>query len=76
MARITELATRYVRDGYRRITAPLQQDGWKLNRKGVEWIWRREGLKVPQKQPKRGRSWLNDGSYGIASRIQEPRMEL
>jgi putative transposase len=28
----------------------------------VERIWRREGLKVPQKQPKRGRLWLNDGS--------------
>jgi transposase InsO family protein len=25
-------------------------------------IWRKEGLKVPQKQPKRGRVWLNDGS--------------
>jgi putative transposase len=28
----------------------------------VERIWRQEGLKVPQKQPKRGRLWLNDGS--------------
>jgi len=28
----------------------------------VERIWRREGLKVPKKQPKRGRLWLNDGS--------------
>jgi putative transposase len=28
----------------------------------VERIWRREGLKVPQKQPKRGRLWLADGS--------------
>jgi transposase InsO family protein len=28
----------------------------------VERIWRGEGLKVPQKQPKRGRLWLNDGS--------------
>src|SRR3546814_20242559 len=31
-------------------------------RKRVERIWRREGLKVPHKQPKRGRLWLNDGS--------------
>jgi putative transposase len=30
--------------------------------KRVHRIWRREGLKVPQKQPKRGRLWLNDGS--------------
>ena len=35
---------------------------WKVNHKRVERIWRREGLKVPQKQPKRGRLWLNDGS--------------
>ena len=33
-----------------------------MNHKRVERIWRREGLKVPAKQPKRGRLWLNDGS--------------
>jgi len=33
-----------------------------VNHKRVERIWRREGLKVPAKQPKRGRLWLNDGS--------------
>ena len=56
------LATRYGRYGYRRITALLNERGWKVNHKRVERIWRREGLKVPQKQPKRGRLWLNDGS--------------
>ena len=40
----------------------LRQEGWHVNHKRVERIWRREGLKVPQKQPKRGRLWLNDGS--------------
>ena len=40
----------------------LDQAGWIVNRKRVERIWRREGLKVPQKQPKRGRLWINDGS--------------
>ena len=40
----------------------LHQAGWVVNRKRVARIWRREGLKVPQKQPKRGRLWLNDGS--------------
>ena len=30
--------------------------------KRVEWLWQREGLKVPSRQPKRGRPWLNDGS--------------
>jgi len=62
VARITELATQYGRYGYRRITAMLKEEGWQLNHKRVERIWRREGLKVPQKQPKRGRLWLNDGS--------------
>jgi transposase InsO family protein len=56
------LATKYGRYGYRRITALLKQDGWRVNHKRVERIWRREGLKVPQKQPKRRRLWLNDGS--------------
>jgi len=56
------LATQYGRYGYRRITAMLKQEGWKVNHKRVERIWRREGLKVPKKQPKRSRLWLNDGS--------------
>jgi putative transposase len=57
-----ELASEYGRYGYRRITALLQHDGWKVNHKRIERLWRREGLKVPKKQPKRGRLWLNDGS--------------
>jgi len=61
-AAIIDLASRYGRYGYRRVTALLRQDGWHVNHKRVERIWRREGLKVPQKQPKRGRLWLNDGS--------------
>jgi transposase InsO family protein len=61
-ARIVELATQYGRYGYRRITALLQQESWKVNHKRVERIWRREGLKVPQRQPKRGHLWLNNGS--------------
>ena len=44
------------------MTALLNEAGWCVNRKRVERIWRREGLKVPQKQKKRGRLWLNDGS--------------
>ena len=60
--RIIELATRYGRYGYRRITALLRREGWQVNHKRVQRIWRREGLKVPQRQPKRGRLWLNDGS--------------
>ena len=60
---IIALATKYGRYGYRRITALLNNErGWRVNHKRVERIWRREGLKVPRKQPKRSRLWLNDGS--------------
>ncbi len=60
---IVALATRYGRYGYRRITALLNNEyGWRVNHKRVERIWRKEGLKIPKKQPKRKRLWLNDGS--------------
>ena len=59
---IVDIASRYGRYGYRRITALLREDGWLVNHKRVERIWRQEGLRVPQKQPKRSRLWLNDGS--------------
>ena len=61
-AAIIDLAATYGRYGYRRITALLRAQGWHVNHKRVARIWRREGLKVPVKQPKRGRLWLNDGS--------------
>jgi len=60
--RIIELAAQYGRYGYRRITAMLRQEGWQVNHKRVERIWRSEGLKVPKKQPRRRRLWLNNGS--------------
>jgi transposase InsO family protein len=56
------LADRYGRYGYRRITIKLREAGWNVGKDRVERIWRREGLKVPQKQKPRGRLWLNDGS--------------
>jgi len=76
VADVTALATRYGRYGYRRITSMLNSSGkglqvnhkrveriWRqVNHKRVERIWRMEGLKVPKKQPKRSRLWLNDGS--------------
>lgn len=60
--RMVELASQYGRYGYRLITGMLRNEGWKVNHKRIERLWRREGLKVPQKQPKRRRLWLNDGS--------------
>ena len=61
-ADIIRLASKYGRYGYRRITSLLKRDGWQVNHKRVERIWRQEGLKVPKKQPKRGRLWFNNGS--------------
>jgi len=59
---IIELASMYGRYGYRRVWSMLHDLGWEISVSRVERIWRREGLKVPSKQPERGRLWLNDGS--------------
>jgi putative transposase len=59
---IIALASEYGRYGYRRITVKLREAGWQVGTDRVQRIWRREGLKVPQKQRPRGRLWLNDGS--------------
>jgi len=59
---VISLSKKYGRYGYKRITALLNQEGWRVNHKRVFRIWREEGLKVPNKQPKRSRLWLGDGS--------------
>ena len=61
-ADLVALAEEYGRYGYRKVAALLKTAGWVVNDKRVERIWRREGLKVPTRQPKRGRIWDNDGS--------------
>ena len=68
---IIELAREYGRYGYRMVTGLLNNAGWHVNHKRVERIWRREGLKVPQKQKKKGRLWLNDGSC-VRLRAEHP----
>jgi putative transposase len=60
--RIIELAAVHGRYGSPRITGLIRNEGMQVNHKRVERIWKAEGLKVPQKQPRRGRLWLNDGS--------------
>jgi len=71
-ADIIELAREYGRYGYRKIAEMLRtRAGWIVNDKRVERIWRREGLKVPAKQPKRGRLWLADGSC-VRLRAERP----
>ena len=59
---IIDLGSEYGRYGYRRITIKLREAGWQVGKDRVQRIWRREGLKVPQKQRPRGRLWFNDGS--------------
>ena len=59
---IIELASKYGRYGYRRITVLLRSAGWRVGKDRVQCIWRREGLKIPAKQKPRGRLWLHDGS--------------
>jgi len=61
-ASILRLASQYGLYGYRQVTGLLRQEGWDISRSRVERIWKLEGLKVPSKQPKRGRLWLPDGS--------------
>ena len=64
-SRIIELARKYGRYGYRRITAMLWREGWQVNHKKMERIWRQEGLKVPKRQPATcrrlpsGHDWLS-----------------
>ena len=62
VADMIELARQYGRYGYRRVAALLREAGWSVSDGRVERLWQREGLKVPTRQPKRGRLWFNDGS--------------
>ena len=62
MRSIVRLAGQYGRYGYRRVHALLKSEGWQVSHGRMMRLWRREGLKVPAKQPRRGRLWLNDGS--------------
>lgn len=61
-ARVIALASEYGRYGYRQITDLLNLEGFEVGKDRVFSIWQREGLKVPQRQPKKSRLWLNDGS--------------
>ena len=76
-ADIIALAREYGRYGYRKVTALLRAAGWAVNAKRVERIWRREGLKVPARQPKKGRLWLNDGASRPAQAgVPQPGLHL
>lgn len=59
---VIRIASQYGRYGYRRVTALLNDEGWSVSHSRIERIWKQEGLKVPQKQPKRRRLWLTEGN--------------
>jgi len=69
--RVIAVACEYGRYGYRKVTELINLEGWVVGKDRVYTIWREEGLKVPQKQPKRARLWLADGSC-IRQRAQSP----
>ena len=50
---IVRIASKYGGYGYRRVTAMLNDSGVVVGKEQVQRIWRREGLRVPQKSPKR-----------------------
>ena len=60
--RMHELARRNPRRGYRFIWATLRREGWCVNRKRVQRLWRQEGLRVPQVQHKRRRLGSSENS--------------
>ena len=57
-----KLAKRYGRYGYRKIVALLRMEGWKVNHKKVERLWREEGLQLPKRHKKRRRLYHKDSS--------------
>lgn len=60
--RLHELAAQHPRFGYRRITVLLKMEGWRINRKRIQRLWRLEGLRVPTTQHKKRRLGTIDGS--------------
>lgn len=60
IAAILGLVGRHPRYGYRRIWALLRAGGWRVNRKRVHRLWRKQGLKVPSRQRKKRRVGVSD----------------
>lgn len=60
--RVVAVAQEFSRYGYRTVTDILRMEGLEVGKDAVYRIWREEGLKVPQKAPKRARLWRADGS--------------
>ena len=74
---VDEVARQFGRYGYRKLAELLRRSAWIVNNKRVERIWRREELKVPPIQPKRGRLWIADGScIRLRAEPPQPCLEL
>ena len=71
---IVSLATEYGRYGYRRITALLKTDGWRVNHKRVERIWRQEGMKVPAPAEERAAVVQRRVLYPASTGASQPRL--
>ena len=56
------LAKKYGRYGYRMITQLLRVEGWTVNHKKVERLWREEGVQLPKRHKKRKRLYHKDSS--------------
>ena len=59
---LIRLAKQYGRYGYRKIAKLLRIEGWDINHKKVERIWREEGLQLPARHKKRKRLYHKDSS--------------
>ena len=59
---LIRLAKQYGRYGYRKIARLLRIEGWHVNHKKVERLWREEGLQLPQRHKKRKRLYHKDSS--------------
>jgi putative transposase len=63
---LRQFSADHPRWGYRRAHHQLRQDGWSVNRKRVQRLWREEGLRVPQRKRKRRR--LGDSTTETAAK--------
>ena len=59
---LIRLAKQYGRYGYRKIGELLRAEGWAINHKKVERIWREEGLQLPHRHKRRRRLYHHDAS--------------
>ena len=59
---LIRLAKAFGRYGYRKIAQLLRIEGWKVNHKKVERLWREEGLQLPQRHKKKKRLYHKDSS--------------